>query len=81
MTGQGHSHGPPIGEPGPANLNVFPHKSALLQTEILLCFMSCPGGLSHTIPAGEEAECGGPGLVWLHIVYGCDAGWTYYQIL
>ncbi len=24
---------------------------------------------------GEDAGCGGPGLVWLHVVCGCEAGW------
>ena len=32
-------------------------------------------------PAGEEAGWGGPGLTWLHVVCGCEAGWTYCQIL
>ncbi len=31
--------------------------------------------------AGEEAGYGGPGLVWLHVVCSCDAGWMYCQIL
>uniref|UniRef100_A0A4W5KBC7 Kinase suppressor of ras 1 n=1 Tax=Hucho hucho TaxID=62062 RepID=A0A4W5KBC7_9TELE len=31
-------------------------------------------------PAGEEAGCEGPGLAWLHIC-GCEASWTYCQIL
>ncbi len=26
-------------------------------------------------------RCGGPGLVWLHVVCGCEAGWMYCQIL
>ncbi len=26
---------------------------------------------------GEDAGCGGPGLVWLHVVCGCEAGWMY----
>ncbi len=30
---------------------------------------------------GEDAGCRGPGLVWLHLVCGCEAGWMYYQIL
>ncbi len=30
---------------------------------------------------GEDAGCGGPGLVWLHVVYGCEADWMYCQIL
>ena len=30
---------------------------------------------------GEHAGCGGPGLVWLHVVCGCEAGWMYCQIL
>ncbi len=24
---------------------------------------------------GEDAGCGGPGLVWLHVVCDCEAGW------
>ena len=24
---------------------------------------------------GEDAGCGGPRLVWLHVVCGCEAGW------
>lgn len=31
--------------------------------------------------AGEEAECGGPGLAWWHVVYGCEASWMYCQSL
>lgn len=23
---------------------------------------------------GKDAECGGPGLVWFHVVCGCEAG-------
>ena len=38
-------------------------------------------GLISDDPAGEEAGCGGPGLEWLHLVSGCEAGWTYCQIL
>ncbi len=30
---------------------------------------------------GEDAGRGGPGLVWLHVVCGCEAGWMYCQIL
>ncbi len=30
---------------------------------------------------GEDAGCGGPGLVWLHGVCSCKAGWMYCQIL
>ncbi len=29
---------------------------------------------------GEYAGCGGPGLVWLHMVCGCEAGWMHCQI-
>ena len=28
-------------------------------------------------PSREEARCGGPGLAWLHVVCGCEAGWMY----
>jgi hypothetical protein len=31
-------------------------------------------------PTGE-ARCGGPRLAWLHVVCGCEVGWTYCQIL
>ncbi len=30
---------------------------------------------------GEDAGCGGPGLVWLHVVCGCEVGWMYCQII
>ncbi len=30
---------------------------------------------------GEDAGCGGPGLVWLHVICSCEAGWMYCQIL
>ncbi len=30
---------------------------------------------------GEDAGCGGPGLAWLHVVSGCEAGWIYCQII
>ncbi len=30
---------------------------------------------------GEDAGCGGPGLMWLHVVCGYEAGWMYCQIL
>ncbi len=30
---------------------------------------------------GEDAGCGGPGLVWLHMVCGCEAGRMSCQIL
>ncbi len=30
---------------------------------------------------GEDAVYGGPGLVWLHVVCGCEAGWIYCQCL
>ncbi len=29
----------------------------------------------------EDAGCRGPGLMWLHVVCGCEAGWMYWQIL
>ncbi len=30
---------------------------------------------------GEDAGCGGSGLVWLYVVCGCDAGCMYFKIL
>ncbi len=32
------------------------------------------GGLVSDDLGGEDAGCGGPGLVWLHVVCGCEAG-------
>ena len=29
---------------------------------------------------GEEAGCGGPGLVWLHMVCGCEADWRWLMV-
>jgi hypothetical protein len=78
MTRQGCGHGwargdvrSPTWEPSQSEL-VFPHKRTLLQTT------TSPPFDDH---AGEEAACGGPGLAWLQVVCGCEAGWTYCQIL
>lgn len=30
-------------------------------------------GLNEDNPEGEDAGCGGPGLVWLHVVCSCEA--------
>ena len=46
---------------------VFPHKRALLQTEILLSFISNPGGWSQTIPQVKKTEVevwGWRGYTW-----------------
>uniref|UniRef100_A0A8C7FU28 DC-STAMP domain containing 1 n=1 Tax=Oncorhynchus kisutch TaxID=8019 RepID=A0A8C7FU28_ONCKI len=45
-----------------------------LQTEILI---STP----TDNPASEGAGCGCPGLAWLHVVCGCETGWTFCQII
>ncbi len=50
----------------------------VMQTD---CCSSCPGGWSQDDLGGEDAGCGGPGLVWIHVVCGCEAGWMYCQIL
>ncbi len=47
----------------------------VMQTEQL------SGWLDSDDLGGEDAGCGGPGLVWLHVVCGCEAGWVYFQIL
>ena len=44
-------------------------------------FHQLSGWLVSDNPAGEEAGCEGAGLDWLHVVYGWEAGWTYWQIL
>ncbi len=35
------------------------------------------GWLDSEYFGGEDAGCGGPGMVWLHMVCGCEAGWMY----
>ncbi len=40
--------------------------SLVMQTD---CCSSCP--VSDDL-GGENAGCGGPGLVWLHVVCGCE---------
>ena len=44
-------------------------------------FHQLSGWLVSDDLAGEEAGCGGPGLAWLHVICGCEAGWMYCQIL
>ena len=44
-------------------------------------FHQLSGWLVLDDPTGEEAGCGCPGLAWVHMVCGCEAGWTYCQIL
>ncbi len=51
----------------------FPETNRLLQ--------QLSGWLVSDDLGGEDAGCGGPGLVWLHVVCGCEAGWMYCQIL
>ena len=63
--GPGRAYVHPLGSQAqPIRMSFLLTKKALLQTETLLTFISCPGGWS----AGEEAGCGGPGLAWLHVV-------------
>ena len=68
---------------GPANQNkFFPTKGiCYIQYINSLQFLQLSGWLVSEDPAGEEDRCGGPGLAWLHVVCGCEAGWTYCQIL
>ncbi len=40
-----------------------------------------PGWLVSDDLGGEDVGCGGAGLVWLHLVCGCEASWMYWQIL
>ncbi len=58
--------------------NSLYRNSLVVQTS---CCISCPGGCSQNNLAGEEAGWGGPGLVWSHMVCGCEAGWMYCQNL
>ncbi len=45
--------------------------SLVMQTD---CCHSCPRLFSDDLE-GEDAGCGGPWLVWLHLVCGCEASW------
>ena len=50
---------------------VLPHKRALLQTEIFLCFISCPGGWSQMIPQMKKPVLevlGWLGYTWSAVV-------------
>ena len=53
---------------------VFPYKGVYYRKQMLLSYISW---LVSDDPAGEEAGCGGSGLAWLHLVWGCEASWTY----
>ncbi len=53
--------------------NYFGYANRLLQ--------QLSGWLVSDYLGGEDAGCGGPGLVWLHMVCGCEVGWMYGQIL
>jgi hypothetical protein len=58
----------------------FPTKGVYYRQNTLQ-FHQLSGCLVSDDPAGEEARCKGPGLTWLHVVYSCEASWTYCQIL
>jgi hypothetical protein len=87
MTGQGCSHGwawegisPTTWEPGLANQNVFGFFSTriLLQTEMLLNFISCLCDWSQRIPQVKRPDVeilGWPAYTWSAIVrpFGCTA--------
>ena len=70
-----------MGELGPANQNEFSHKGEIITDRNTHFFHQLSGWLVSDDTAGEEAGSGGPGLLWLHTVCGCEAGWTYCQIL
>ena len=77
MTGQWPSHwctwdgiGPPTEEIS-QTVCTFPHKRALLQTEILLSSISCLGGWSQTIPHMKKPDVeilGWRGYTWSAVV-------------
>ncbi len=52
--------------------------SLVMQTD---CCSSCPGWLVSGDLGGEDAGCGGPGLVWVNVICSCEDGWMYCQIL
>ena len=60
MTGQGHTHWgarPSHWGAKPSQSEwVFPHKRASLQTEILLCVISCSGGWFQMIPQVKKPD-------------------------
>jgi hypothetical protein len=56
-------------EPGTANQNeFFPLKGVLLQTEILLSFISCPVGWSQMILKKLDVVLGWHGYTWSVVV-------------
>jgi hypothetical protein len=67
MTGQGSQSW--VGSQAQLIRICFHHKNTL-HTEIFLS--TTPP--SSDDPAGKEAGCEGPGLAWLHVVCGCEAG-------
>ena len=81
MGGPGRSYRPTqLGARPSLSELVFPHKRALLQTEILLSSISCPVGWCHTIPQVKKTNLdvlGWRGYTWSAV----EAGWTYCQIL
>ena len=76
----GHRHTHWGARPSQSEL-VFTHKKALITDKSTPQFHQLSGWLISDDPTGEEAGCGGPRLAWLHVVCGCEAGWTYCQIL
>ena len=53
----------------------FPETVLKVVQKLFCCanqqFHQLSGWLVSDDPAGEEAGCGGPGLAWFHMVYGC----------
>jgi hypothetical protein len=89
MTGQGRSHGvawegigkhPLVNQAQPIRMGFSPQKGFITDRNASQ-FHQLSGWLVSDDPAGEEARCGGSGLTWSHVVWGCEASWMYYQIL
>ena len=95
MTGQWCSHawawegiGPPTWEPGqPTGELAQPIRMFFSSQKERITDAHTPqihqlsGWLVSDDTAGEEGGCRGPGLAWLHVVCGCEVGWTYCGIV
>jgi hypothetical protein len=88
MTGRGATMGGPgrayahlLGSQAKSIRMSLPPQKGFITDRNIPQFHQLSGWLVSNDPTGEEAECGGPGLLWLHVVCGCEASWTYCQIL
>lgn len=58
--------------------NICPLETAMKMARMQMSFPETPVAAALR---GNDAGCGGPGLLWLHMVCFCEASWMYWQIL